>query len=212
MSENSISADSKSVKKKEVVRYDHNPFVEDMVVPVKGQRVKLSRLGKDGNVDVINPNTGEHFGTHVAAYRKVDAQQFVKLFTQNIAMTFGLKAAGIKALSVLIWVLQSKALEKDLIPLDKLVLDDFLDDHKGHKPQIKLSQPTFWRGLSELEQAKIIAKHLRQGWYFINPNFVFNGDRVAFTTILERKTKAEEENDNQPSLPGLEPQGETNLE
>jgi hypothetical protein len=42
------------------------------------------------------------------------------------------------------------------------------------------------RGLAELEKARIIAKTLRQGRYFINPNFVFNGDRVAFTTLIER--------------------------
>ena len=26
----------------------------------------------------------------------------------------------------------------------------------------------------------------RKGAYFINPNFAFNGDRIAFTTILEK--------------------------
>jgi hypothetical protein len=30
---------------------------------------------------------------------------------------------------------------------------------------------------------------MRQGWYFINPNFLFNGDRIAFTTVIERKTQ-----------------------
>jgi hypothetical protein len=33
-----------------------------------------------------------------------------------------------------------------------------------------------FQGLAELEAAQIIAKHMRQGWYFINPDFVFNGD------------------------------------
>lgn len=28
---------------------------------------------------------------------------------------------------------------------------------------------------------------MRKGFYFINPNFVFNGDRIAFTTLIERK-------------------------
>ena len=186
-----ISENSTSVRKKETVRYDHNPFVQDMVVPVKGKQVKMSRLGKDDNI-LVNQATGEHMGTHVATFRKVDSAQFVKLFTQNIALTFDLKAAGIKAFSVLMWVLQSKAIEKDLIPLDKIVLDEFLEDHDDREPPIKLSQPTFWRGLAELEKAKIIAKHLRQGWYYINPNFVFNGDRIAFTNVIERKSPQEE--------------------
>ncbi|MGP0837842.1 hypothetical protein [Serratia sp. CY85251] len=52
---------------------------------------------------------------------------------------------------------------------------------------LKLSHATFKRGINELEKALIIAKTLRKGRYFINPNFVFNGDRVAFTTMIERK-------------------------
>lgn len=170
-----------------VVRYDKNPFIENMVVPIKGQPVHLSALGKDNNVSLFNHSTGEVQGTHVTTYRRVDAEQFVKLFTANIALTFDLKAAGIKAFNVLLWCLQNRAVEKDLIPLDKIVLDEFLAEHTDRKPPIKLSQPTFWRGLAELEKAQIIAKHLRQGWYYINPNFAFNGNRIAFTTVIERQ-------------------------
>lgn len=180
-----------SVKMKEVVRYESNPFIENMVVPIKGQKVQLSKLGKDDNI-LVNQTTGEVHGTHVTTYRKVDAEQFVKLFTANIALTFDLKAAGIKAFNVLVWMLQNTSISKDLVPLDKVALDEFLAAHNERKPPIKLSQPTFWRGLAELEAAQIIAKHVRQGWYFINPNFVFNGDRVAFTTLIERKEDPEE--------------------
>lgn len=175
-------------KVREMVRYENNPFIEGMVIPIRGQNVQLSKLGKDNNI-LVNQTTGEIHGTHVTTYRKVDAEQFVKLFTANIALTFDLKAAGIKAFNVLLWMLQNTSISKDLVPLDKFALDSFLKAHDYRKPAIKLSQATFWRGLAELEAAQIIAKHIRQGWYFINPNFVFNGDRVAFTTVIERKGK-----------------------
>lgn len=175
-----------SVKVREVVRYESNPFIEGMVVPIKGQKVQLSKLGKDDNI-LVNQSTGEIQGTHITTYRKVDAEQFVKLFTANIALTFDLKAAGIKAFNVLVWMLQNNSVSKDLIPLDKFALEAFLKAHDYRKPPIKLSQPTFWRGLAELESAQIVAKHVRQGWYFINPNFVFNGDRIAFTTVIEQR-------------------------
>lgn len=178
-----------------VVRYDRNPFIENMVVPIRGQPVRLSKLGKDDNI-LVNQATGEIQGTHVTTYRRVDAEQFVKLFTANIALTFDLKAAGIKAFNVLLWCLQNRAVDRDLIPLDKIVLDEFLAEYSDRKPPIKLSQPTFWRGLAELEKAQIIAKHLRQGWYYINPNFAFNGDRIAFTTVIERKKAAEPSSKN----------------
>ena len=169
-------------------RYEQNPFLEGMVVPIKNQRVQLSRLGRDDNV-LVNQATGEMQGTHVTTFRRVDSEEFVKLFTANIALTFELKAAGIKAFGVLVWILQERGISKDLAPLDKFALDDFLEAHKEKK--LALSQPTFARGLAELEDAKIIAKHLRPGWYFINPNFIFNGDRIAFTTVIERNRRIE---------------------
>jgi len=183
-------------ERKEIKRYEKNPFLEGMVIPKKNKQIQMSRLGKDDNV-LINQRTGEVNGTHITTYKKVDAEQFIKLFTANVGLTFNLKAAGIKALSVLIWVLQHNQISRDVVPLDKFALEDFIEAHKNSKPKIKLSQATFWRGLADLEDAKIIAKHLRQGWYFINPNFVFNGDRIAFTTLIERDFEAPEKIQNE---------------
>lgn len=188
--------------RKVTVRYEENPFIEDMVVPVKGRNVKVSLLGHSDNV-LVNQSTGEVMGTHITTVKKVDSEQFIKLFTANIALTFELGAAGIKCFGVLAWVLQDRSISKDLVPLDKFVLDEFL---KSQEKRLALSQATFARGLAELEKAKIIAKHVRQGWYFINPNFVFNGDRIAFTTIIERKSRT-----TQTVQERLEEQGQQRL-
>jgi hypothetical protein len=172
-----------------LIRYKTNPFLDDMIVPVKGKQVRLSRLGQEDNV-LLNQNTGEMHGTHVTTFKRVDGEQFVKLFTANIAMTFDLSSAGIKAFSVLLWTVQNKALSKDEIDLDSLVLEDFIEAHKVDSDQaLRLSMATYKRGISELEKAQIVAKTLRQGRYFINPNFMFNGDRIAFTTVIERKRR-----------------------
>lgn len=173
-------------------RYKTNPFIEQMIVPVKDKRVQISRLGRDDNV-LVNQNTGEIMGTHIATFRRVDADQFVKLFTANVAMTFDLTSAGIKTFSVLIWAVQHHALSKDEVDLDSFVLNDFITAHAVKQPPVKLSLATFKRGLNELEKAKIIAKTIRQGRYYINPNFVFNGDRIAFTTLIERKRQEQPE-------------------
>lgn len=55
------------------------------------------------------------------------------------------------------------------------------------KHTLSLSSSTFSRGLAELEEAKIIAKHIRKGWYFINPNFVFIGEHVIFSRHVNRR-------------------------
>ncbi len=173
-------------------RYRENPFLEGMTVPVKTGKVALSRLGKDDHV-LVNNGTGEILGTHVTTYRKVDSEQFVKLFTANIALTFDLKPAGLKVFNVLMWAVQHNALAKDEVQLDQLTLEDFLKAHLDRDPPLVLSYSTFKRGITELENAKILAKTMRKGRYWINPNFCFNGDRIAFTTVIERREKTFQE-------------------
>lgn len=171
-------------------RYAENPFVGELNVPISTKQVKVSPIGKDDNI-LVNQNTGEISGTHVTTYKKVDAEEFVKLFTANIALTFNLNSAGIKAFNVLVYLMQKRGIQRDLLTLDKLTLEEFLKAHEDRTPPLKLSLSTFKRGLSDLESAKIIAKHLRAGDYYINPNFIFNGNRIAFSTVIERKQTPE---------------------
>lgn len=172
-------------KTKEIVRYKENPFIDDLNLSVRSKQVRVSRLGKDQDV-MVNEDTGEVRGTVVSTFKKVDDEQFVKLFTANIALTFDLTAAGIKAFNVVIWLIQNKAIERDIIAIDKFVLEDFNEVHNK-----KLSKAVLYRGLDNLIQCKIIARARREGDYFINPSFMFNGDRIVFATIIERK-KAED--------------------
>ena len=167
------------------VRYKENPFLEKMVVKAKSKQVSVSAMGRDDNI-LVNQTTGEVLGTHVVTYKKVDEAEFVKLFAANIALTFDLKSAGIKAFTVLIWAVQYKAIGKDIVALDSFTFDEFIEANEG---QLTLSLATFKRGIVELEKAKIIAKTMRKGFYFINPNFVFNGNRIAFTTAIEKREK-----------------------
>jgi hypothetical protein len=173
-----------------LARHKTNPFLEQMIVPVGKRKVSLSRLGKDNNI-LMNQGTGEVLGTHITTFKNVDSEQFIKLFTSNIAMAFDLTSAGIKVFSLLVWLVQHKALAKDEIDLDIYSLNEFVDAHADRKPALKLSATTFKRGINELEHAQVVAKTLRAGRYFINPNFVFNGDRLAFTTVIEKKKPSE---------------------
>lgn len=172
--------------KKEIVRHKENPFIEDLSLKIRSKRVRVSKLGKEDNVSLVNEDTGEHHGTYIGTTKAVDEEQFVKLFTANIALTFDLKSAGIKAFNVLCFVMQEKAIERDKIFIDKYVLEDF-----NSRFSKKLSKPVLYRGLNELISNSIIARSVREGEYFINPNFVFNGDRLVFQTIIEKKRQKE---------------------
>lgn len=177
--------------KMKVMRYKENPFLEDFRVPIHGKQVAVTRMGKDENV-IFNKTTGEMKDTHLVTYKKVDADQFVKIFSANIALTFELKSAGIKAFNVLIFAVQHNAINRDLVRLDRYQLEAFLLDN-AREPPLRLSIGTFWRGLAELEKCKIIAKSVWKGDYFINPNFTFNGNRIAFTTVIEKRNKSDDE-------------------
>ena len=170
---------------KKIVRHKHSPFHRDMLIPVGTKNVKITPLGSQSNV-LINQHTGESAGTHVVAYRKVDEEPFVKTFADYMAFTFDLSKAGNKALRVAMWALKTNGIGKDTVMLDGLMLEDFLIAHEGKKPPMKITLPTFKRGLAELCKAQIIAKSTRVGMYFINPSCMFNGDRVAFTTVIEK--------------------------
>lgn len=173
----------------EIIRYKENPFISELEITTRRKNVKVSKIGKDDKVDLINTNTGEHHGTYITTTKRVDSEQFLKLFTSNIALTFDLLAAGIKAFNVLCWVTQNKAIERDLITIDKYVLLDFNEAHKK-----KLSKAVLYRGLTQLIGAKIIARARKEGDYFINPNFVFNGDRIVFTSVIEKAPEQEQGN------------------
>lgn len=173
--------ENKKNAKKEVVRHLENPFLESLDVKVRTKQIKVSKIGKDNNI-LMNQDTGEAQGTYVGTYKRVDDEQFLKLFTANIALTFDLKAAGIKAFNVVCWMMQQKAIDRDLLTIDKYVLEDFNAEHNK-----KLSRAVLYRGLDDLIENKILARARREGDYFVNPNFIFNGDRIVFATIIERK-------------------------
>lgn len=181
-----------------VKRYKTNPFLGELEIKHTRKTVRVSNvLGAKDNI-IINQKSGEIIGeyTHITTYKEVDETEFVKLFTKNIALTFDLTSAGLKALNVLIFVVQHQAINKDLVPMDSIILENFLERNN----KLKLSIPTFNRGLSELVKAKILASHERKGFYFINPNFVFNGDRIAFTTAIKKNPKLKKL-EEEPELP-----------
>jgi hypothetical protein len=179
-------------QRKEVVRHDKNPFLNpegkamDLEVGKKG--VRLTTAGKSGDkFSVVNHDTGEEVMTNVIAYKKVDSEQFIKLFTRNIALTFDLTGTGIKALGFLAWTLQNQTINKDIVALDKYAFDDFMSVHPSIL-KTKYNFRTLQRGIVELVDAGIVARHKRAGNFFINPYFIFNGNRIAFTNVIEKDT------------------------
>jgi len=170
------------------LRYSANPFfeAENVVINSKKRRVIV---GKNNDV-LLNTDTGEYKTTNVVSYKEVDETQFIKIFTQNITFMMGFNASGNKAFGFLLWAIQHYSINKDLVQLDDITRIDFL---KNNSNQV-FSTRTMYQGLKQLEEAKIIAKAIKYGFYYINPHFIFNGDRIRFITEIKRKKQTDLEN------------------
>jgi hypothetical protein len=44
----------------------------------------------------------------------------------------------------------------------------------------KMGLTTYNRGMQELRIKGFIAPSVRQGWFWVNPNYIYNGDRMRF--------------------------------
>jgi hypothetical protein len=157
--------------------YQVSPFVPN--VNVKTKKV----TNKRGDMMLVQSDTGE-IKSHIAGFweaKEVDDEKFVKLFINGVQALAELSPAGTKAFSVLYEVIQHT------IGNDRgYVSFNTIDQEK-----IKMSRATFTRGFTELVEKKFIAPCVDQNWYFINPAFVWNGDRIAFVKEYKRKGKTD---------------------
>jgi hypothetical protein len=117
----------------------------------------------------------------------------VKLFVQGVRALKELTASGTKVFEVLYNKMQD-ATGKDLVYMGLSAIDQSVTP---------MSKATYMRGMSELIEKKFIAATPNQGLFWINPAFVWNGDRLEFlSTYLRRPTpKAVSDwSKDQPSL------------
>jgi len=149
-----------------VVLYQKNPFMMDLTT--KPQRI----TNKRGDMMLINSSTGE-IQSRVAGFwesHEVDATKFIKLFVKGVQALKELTNAGTKVFEVLYLRVQEN-FGKDKVFMSFSSVDQALTP---------MSAPTYDRGMRELITKEFIAPTLVQGWYWLNPSFIFNGDRLAF--------------------------------
>ena len=149
-----------------VALYDKNPFMVD--VTTRTRRV----TNKRGDMMLVNSNTGE-IQSQVAGFweaEEVDSTKFVKLFVQGVKALKELTGAGTKVFEVLYLRVQEE-IGKDQIYMAFPSVDQTLTP---------MSHATYKRGMAELIEKGFVAATPSQGMYWLNPSFVWNGDRLAF--------------------------------
>ncbi len=184
---------SSELSRRGLPTYRENPSIKSAISTMKTGVKRISNTS--GNEMLIaSKSTGEIVtGVDVGFHQrvKVDKTQFVKLYIQGVSAFVGLSKAGGRVLEMVI--AESNAnIGKDMLFLAP----------RNAKEIYSIPKPTFMRGMRELIEKGVLFENVNDNVYFINVNYMFNGDRLAFLKTYELKKEGEEEETvNQPSLP-----------
>lgn len=158
-----------------LILYDENPFLTFDTVKSKTKRI----VNKRGDMMIVNGETGDVVAP-VAGFwqaQEVDSAQFVKLYVNGVRAFAELSSAGTKVFEVLYMEIQ-KSISKDQVFLSHTRIDESVRTH--------ISQATFTRGMRELMDKGFIAPTTTVGWFWLNPDYMWNGDRLAFVREYRR--------------------------
>ncbi len=161
-----------------VAIYKTNPFMADGgLVKTKTKRM----TNKRGDMMVMT-ETGEIVAPAAGFWQaqEVDAAQFVKLYVNGVKAFKELTGAGTKVFELL-YIEMQKSIGKDKVYMSFPAVD---------QDKYPMSSATYKRGMAELIAKQFLAPSTLQGWYWLNPDFVFNGDRLAFVREYRKKGAA----------------------
>ena len=170
-----MSQEDKNQTRRGIALYPKNPFLQGAEVATKTRRV----TNKRGDMMLVNSNTGE-IQTQIAGFweaEEVDSTKFVKLFVRGVKALKELTGAGTKVFEVLYLRVQEN-IGKDQIYMAFASVEQALTP---------MSYATYKRGMAELIEKGFIASTPSQGLYWLNPDFVWNGDRLAFVKEYRKK-------------------------
>jgi hypothetical protein len=160
--------------------YEKNPFYESASRSTKSGTKRISN--KAGDKMMIVSDQGEIMapaGFHEIV--EVDKTQFVKLYLNGVKAFQGLSNPGIKVFEIIYREMQNNP-GRDTLHLHYAGLDQDLTP---------ISEATFFRGLKELLAKKFIAESFVPTTYFINIDYIFNGNRLAFIKEIRLKESSE---------------------
>lgn len=179
-----IGRPNKEGKVRETKLYKVNPFTTNGNFSLPTVK-KTEVVAK--NLKIVDDEKNQIADGAVIRYRKVDPEKFLKIFTQNVGAFFDL---GKTAQRVLIAVMAAMQAYKDRAEV-YITYKHALTIYE--EMNIKApSRTTFSTGMTQLVDAQFIAASNKgHGWFWTNPNILFNGSRVAFVELLVNE-RAEE--------------------
>lgn len=174
-----LDTKAKNVKRG-VKRYAKNPFLDSTALTTKTGVRKISN--SDGNrMMMVSESTGEIMAPAGFWHaQEVDKTAFVKLFINGVKAFVGLTASGTRVFEILYLRIQ-ESIGKDELWLTYPSID---------QEATPMGESTFYRGMKELLMRNFIAESTTPGLYFLNPDYLWNGDKLAF--IKEYRLRKDE--------------------
>lgn len=159
-----------NLSRRGLTRHKTNPFLEDPLISAKTRIRKVAEANGE-RLMVVSEGTGEIVAPAGFWHaEEVDQSKFIKLYVNGVKAFKELTAAGTKVFELLYLEIQ-KNIGRDKVHLSFQSID---------QDASPLSKATFYRGMAELVEKGFIADTTVQGFYFINPDYMWNGNRLAF--------------------------------
>jgi hypothetical protein len=163
--------------------YDKNPYVENASLSTAEGARRRSLTSSDGTRLMITDGEKNLAPAGFWQYEEVDKTKFVKLYVSGVRAFRELSKAGATVFEILYTEVQ-KAIGRDRVYLSFAGISS---------DEFNLSQATFTRGMRELIDKKFVAPTASVGWYWVNPDYMWNGDRLAY--VKEYRLKRDESSD-----------------
>lgn len=151
-----------------------NPFAKQVIVQMGNYLTTRQVVGKNDDersvLQAFDEKTGEMLGQTVFVRSKmVDTETFAKVYQLGFQAFADLKPSVMKVFQYIVGQLRP---DNDKF---SLYVEDIIEATSLHKA-------TIYRALAALCDREIIARGRSEYDYFINPMYVFNGNRVTFIT------------------------------
>jgi len=163
-----------------------NPFSENLILTdtktIKRGVGRKSDIIIDGDTGAVTGHTG---ATVYYDVKRVDNEQFNKIYTKNLTRLFDLNGNDMKVFLYIMAILRPN---RELVQINNRECMEYTG--------IKTTN-TIYRCLSALIETKFICRSKISQTYFINPAIFFNGDRITFIEMIERKRVGEDDFQNQ---------------
>lgn len=151
----------------DVDKYSENPFLGLDILTIP-RRKGIYKLGRSDKL-IVDEATGEIENVAaIYAYEEKDTEGFKKIFVAGIRSMMEMSATGTKAFAFLL----------DCLRINEATI--YINIPTMAKSCQWKTTSQCYKGLGELIANQIIAPSKEPNLWFINPKFIFNGDRLLF--------------------------------